>query len=88
MGSKDPPSITGLASEEITAAIEVVSTPLPKVVEPGTAVVDEDDGAAAAGTFPNVDTKTLIKVIRKIPKTDKLLILSADANPLFLCTLY
>lgn len=46
----------------------------------------EADGDAA-GTLPNVDTKTLIRVIRKTPNIDKLLILSADANPLFLCTL-
>lgn len=81
-------------TEPIMEGIEVVSTipetpPADEVMDPGMAVVVvADDDPPPEETFPKVETKTLINVIRKTPKTDKLLILSADANPLLRCTLY
>lgn len=81
---------TEAASVGRIAATVVVSIIAPADVEllPG-AIVDVVTAADPdEETFPNVETKTLIRVIRKIPKTDKLLILSADAKPLFRCTLY
>lgn len=59
---------------------DVVSRITPELEEMDDAtVVDE---AEEEGTFPKVDTNTLIKVIKNTPKIDKLLILSAEANPL------
>lgn len=82
------------ATDAIMEAMEVVSTipetpPANVVMDPGIAVVVVvDDDAPPEETFPKVETKTLINVIRKTPKTDKLLIRSADAKLLLLCTLY
>lgn len=93
--------IIGASAEEGGAGIKSIGGPpdgeimddateLVSGIDPsgfGAIVVAEDDPDDDEGTFPNVDTKTLIRVIRKTPKTERLLILSAEANPLRLCTL-
>lgn len=80
-------SVTATGStDEIIDIAEVVSriTPADELDDATVVDVEADE---EAGTLPKVETNTLIRVIRNTPKIDKLLILSAEANPLRLCTL-
>lgn len=74
------------STDEIIDIAEVVSriTPADELDDATVVDVEADE---EAGTLPKVETNTLIRVIRNTPKIDKLLILSAEANPLRLCTL-